>query len=334
MQKKVLGLFLVLVMIFSMSNISVNAAVLPGDGYIQGCDTYNLDESTIKWIATCVTGEGGETNLEECRRYASHAANLHEVYYGRSGRDSDAIRNTVKKKSNGGWYANASWTRGCSDEAIQAVKEVFLEGKRFLPRYVTEFDTFPNDIVSPKKRNEYKIGDTIINVYADNKNDYYQFYMFFDCGDIAGYFQRHFDKFPNDNALLNGGKISDDVKIKLNGFPMNSGAGAPFVNYEGRTMVPLRAFAETVGYEVGWNDSTKEITLKHKTGIGNIVIFQIGSYDYKVKFSEIGTGAGKNMDTCPIIYGERTYIPLRYAAEALGYKVDWNDLTKTANCTK
>ena len=330
MQKKILSLFLVLMMILSMSIVSVSAAVLPGDGYIQGCDTYNLDEATIKWIATCVTGEGGGTDLEECRRYASHAANLHEVHYKRTGRDSNSIRQTVKKNTDGGWYYYGSWSRGCSDEAIQAVKEVFLDGKRYLPRYVTEFDTFPNDIRGAKKRSQYSIGDTVRNIYGST----YQFYMFFNCGDIAGYFQEDFEKYPNDNALLNGGKISDDVKIKLNGFPMNSGAGAPFVNYEGRTMVPLRAFAETVGYDVGWNDSTKEITLKHKTGIGNIVIFQIGSYDYKVKFSELGTGACKNMDTCPIIYGERTYIPLRYAAEALGYKVDWNDLTKTANCTK
>lgn len=323
--KRGFGFFLVFVMIFSMMNI-VSAEVLPGDGYIQGCDTYNLDNDTIIHLAKLVTGEGGGTDLEECRRYASHIANLHEVQYGRTGRSSKDILKTV----NGGWYAKASWSRGYTDESIQAVKEVFLDGKRYLPRYVTEFDTFPNDIRGAKKRSQYSIGDTVRNIYGST----YQFYMFFNCGDIAGYFQKHFDKFPNDNALLNGGKVSDDVKIKLNGFPMNSGAGAPFVNYEGRTMVPLRAFAETVGYDVGWNDSTKEITLKHKTGIGNIVIFQIGSYDYKVKFSELGTGAGKVMDTCPIIYGERTYIPLRYAAEALGYKVDWNDLTKTANCTK
>ena len=329
--KRGFGFFLVFVMIFSMMNI-VSAEVLPGDGYIQGCDTYNLDNDTIIHLAKLVTGEGGESNLAECRRYASHIANLHEVQYGRTGRSSKDILKTV----NGGWYAKASWSRGYTDESIQAVKEVFLEGRRYLPRYVTEFDTFPRDIKNAKSRSDYKIGDTIINRYATQKSDYYQFYMFFDCGDIAGYFQKHFDKFPNENSLLNGGKVRDDVKIKLNGCPMNSGAGDPFVNYEGRTMVPLRAFAETVGYDVGWNDSTKEITLKHKLGVGNVVIFQGGSYEYKVKFSELGSdiGAGKVMDTCPIIYGERTYIPLRYAAEALGYKVDWNDLTKTANCTK
>ena len=40
------------------------------------------------------------------------------------------------------------------------------------------------------------------------------------------------------------------------------------------------------------------------------------------------------MDTCPIIYGERTYIPLRYAAESIGYTVTWDEVTKTATCSK
>ena len=327
--KRGFGFFLVFVMIFSMMNI-VSAEVLPGDGYIQGCDTYNLDESTIIHLAKLVTGEGGEDNLAECRRYASHIANLHEVQYGRTGRSSKDILKTV----NGGWYAKASWTRGYTDEAVTAVREVFLEGKRYLPRYVTEFDTFPSDIKNAKSRSSYQKGDTIINRYATQKSDYYQFYMFFDCGDIAGYFQKHFDKFPNDDALLNGGKVSEDVKIILNGVPMNSGAGAPFVNYEGRTMVPLRAFVETVGYNVEWNGDIQEITLTHKLGGDEMVKFNIGEYSYRKQSISKGTGVGVNMDTCPIIYGERTYIPLRYAAESIGYTVSWDEITKTATCSK
>ena len=40
------------------------------------------------------------------------------------------------------------------------------------------------------------------------------------------------------------------------------------------------------------------------------------------------------MDTVPVICEDRTYIPLRYAAEALGYKVNWNSSTRTATCSE
>ena len=236
----------------------------------------------------------------------------------------------MKKNTDGGWYYYGSWSRGCSDEAIQAVKEVFLYGKRYLPRYVTEFDTFPNDIRGAKKRSQYSIGDTVRNIYDST----YQFYMFFNCGDIAGYFQEDFEKYSNDVALLNGGIVDKDVTVNLNGVRMNSGAGFPFINYEGRTMVPLRAFAETVGYNVEWNGEIQEITLTHKLGGKDIVKFYVGDYNYKVESIEYGTGGIREMDTCPIIYGERTYIPLRYAAEAIGFTVNWDGNTKTANCTK
>ena len=34
------------------------------DGYLTGCQTYNLSDDTIKWVATCMTGEGGRCILD------------------------------------------------------------------------------------------------------------------------------------------------------------------------------------------------------------------------------------------------------------------------------
>ena len=269
--------------------------------------------------------------MEECRRYASHAANLHEVHYKRTGRDSNSIRQTVKKNTDGGRYYYGSWSRGCSDEAIQAVKEVFLDGKRYLPRYVTEFDTFPNDIRGAKKRSQYSIGDTVRNIYDST----YQFYMFFNCEDIAGYFQEDFEKYSNDVALLNGGIVDKDVTVNLNGVRMNSGAGFPFINYEGRTMVPVRAFAETIDCKVEWYEGEKEIRLlkwyehSNKKYLVNISLY-IGK-NYVI--SEGGTSSGrKYIDTRPIIKNDRTYIPLRIAAEMFDYIVEWDEKTKSVKC--
>ena len=103
---------------------------------------------------------------------------------------------------------------------------------------------------------------------------------------------------------------------------MSSDKGAAYINDAGRTMVPLRSFVETIGHEVLWDDSSKTITI---VGQPN-VYFKLSSHNYRV--GEIVY----SMDTTPTIIGDRTYIPLRFAAEAMGYSVDWNDVDKIAYC--
>ena len=87
-------------------------------------------------------------------------------------------------------------------------------------------------------------------------------------------------------------------------------------------MVPLRAFAETVGREVYWEAANKTIIISGKPE----VYFQVGAYYYAVGNESF------DMDTTPEKIGDRTYIPLRFAAEALGYKVTWDGVNKVAYC--
>lgn len=153
---------------------------------------YKLNNEAIKEIATVITGETGGNDVVACLQEASQMANLNEITYKRENIES-AILKTLK----GGWYAKASWTRGCTDLAIKCTKQVFIEGKRCLPRYVTEHDTFPLDIKNAKSRNQYKFGDPVNNVYGSN----YYFYTFFgnkQTGDIAGYFQKDYVNYKDD----------------------------------------------------------------------------------------------------------------------------------------
>ena len=166
---------------------------------------YNIDDDTIKWVATMVTGEGGGSDLTACRQYASHVPNLME-HQGNNGTDSNAVRKTVKKSSQGGWYNDDSWGRGCSDEAIQAVKEVLLEGKRYLPRYVCNFDTFPMDVVTVKEKDQYTKGEPIDTRFASNE---FFFYAFFVSGDMATYCKKCYDKYSGDDKLMQGSNNSN-----------------------------------------------------------------------------------------------------------------------------
>lgn len=168
--------------------------------------TYTLTDSQFNDVATAITGETGGTDLFAAKQEASQMANLNEVTYGRQPNGSD-LYNTL----HGGWYASASWTRGVTDIAKQAVQEVLVEGKRTLPRYVTEHDTFPMDIKNAKNRSDYKFGDPVSNVYGSN----YKFYDFFGKnkdGDISGYFDKDYAAYQSDTPWGSGSGLGTTSK--------------------------------------------------------------------------------------------------------------------------
>ncbi|MCI5891816.1 MAG: hypothetical protein MRZ66_00200 [Clostridiales bacterium] len=159
---------------------------------------YELSESAINDIAKCITGETGGNDVLACRQEASQMVNLNEVTKGRSNTESNLLETL-----HGGWYSSNSWSRGCTQTAIDAVKHVMVQGKRVLPRYVTEHDTFPLDIKNAKDRSSYSKGDSVSNIYGSD----YQFYCFFGeggNGDISGYFQKDYDKYKSDIIWTEG----------------------------------------------------------------------------------------------------------------------------------
>ncbi len=89
----------------------------------------------------------------------------------------------------------------------------------------------------------------------------------------------------------------------------------PFLEND-RTFVPMRKIFEKLGATIEWDDATQTVTgTKDKT----VVKLTIGS--------EIATinGVEKTLDAVPQLRNDRTMIPLRFVAEALGCKVDWSD---------
>jgi len=115
----------------------------------------------------------------------------------------------------------------------------------------------------------------------------------------------------------NAGKI----KIVVNGRAVSFDS-APYIDEHDRTMVPLRAIAEALGAEVGWNGQTRVVTIQRE---GKVSLFTIDSST--ASFS----GVRVLMDTCPVIRADRTMLPVRYVAESLGAKVGWNQDTLTVS---
>ena len=86
--------------------------------------------------------------------------------------------------------------------------------------------------------------------------------------------------------------------------------------YEGRTLLPIRAVIEAIGGTVAWDGKEQKITL---TRNGHLVILQIN------KTAAFLDGRITLLDAVPIIENNRTLSPLRFAAEALGCEVVWQE---------
>ena len=89
----------------------------------------------------------------------------------------------------------------------------------------------------------------------------------------------------------------------------------PFVDSTNRTQMPVRAVAEALECKVDYIDGLVII----KSG-NDIINLTIGS-DILTK-----NGEKVQMDTAAVIISDRTFIPVRYIAEALGYTVNWENI--------
>ena len=86
---------------------------------------------------------------------------------------------------------------------------------------------------------------------------------------------------------------------------------APFAK-DNRTYVPFRALGEALGAQVEYNKDAKTVTY---TLGGTKIVMTLDSKTYTVN------GAEKTMDVAPFAKDNRTYVPVRFVGEGLGFKV-------------
>ena len=119
-------------------------------------------------------------------------------------------------------------------------------------------------------------------------------------------------------------EAAPDITVKVDGNTVKFPDQLPYIDSNDRTMVPARAPMEAMDCQIGWNDTARQAAIiKGET----IAVFTIGSNTYTVN------GQEKAMDTQAVIAGNRTAFPIRFAAEAMGATVTWDQNTYTVNIT-
>jgi len=84
-------------------------------------------------------------------------------------------------------------------------------------------------------------------------------------------------------------------------------------------MLPVRFVVENLGGSIGWDDETQLVTIKK--GDVEIEIYIGQSF-------ALVNGTPIELDSPAYIENGRTFLPLRFIAENLGAKVEWNAETK------
>ena len=134
---------------------------------------YNLSDSQLKQIANLCQQEQG--TAKGAAAEASLMANLFEFVGSSYGTGADGLYNYVR---NGGWFAHAAshMDNGSStDDVVEAVKAVLIQGYRTLPKYVDNHDCISDLSSHPANRSEYIQHQTVLhNVYGS----VYTFYCF------------------------------------------------------------------------------------------------------------------------------------------------------------
>ena len=122
---------------------------------------------------------------------------------------------------------------------------------------------------------------------------------------------------------VSAAQVKKDIKIEINGENIVSDV-SPFIEKD-RTLVPIRVISENLGYEVGWDNKTRKVTVKNKDKTIELVV---GKKDVKID-DKVST-----IDVPPMIKSERTFVPLRFISESFDNDVDWNNDTRTVKIKK
>ncbi|MGV3617051.1 MAG: stalk domain-containing protein [Fimbriimonas sp.] len=116
--------------------------------------------------------------------------------------------------------------------------------------------------------------------------------------------------------LLNGAtvKTQEKLSVLVDGKPVKFVAGQPRT-MKGRVMVPLRGVFEAIGAYVEYDEENRMITAKKNS---ETVELKMGEKVARKNGAEI------MLDSPPDVVGGTTMVPLRFIAEALGGKVEFD----------
>lgn len=103
------------------------------------------------------------------------------------------------------------------------------------------------------------------------------------------------------------------VRVLVDGAPVSFGV-APWV-LNGHTLCHARPLAEAMGAHLSWEPVAQMLTL---TRAGRSAVCQVGSE------AGVANGQAYRLMEPPVLLGQSLLVPVRFAGEALGYRVEWD----------
>ncbi len=126
--------------------------------------------------------------------------------------------------------------------------------------------------------------------------------------------------------------VNEELDININGRKADLTL-KPFVDENGRTLVPAREFCSLIRKSISWADDPARIviyphsdTADNDMNRSDCVIFRIGERSYEIN------GRLREIDTSAQLIGGNAYVPLRALAELLGYSVVYAPASDNAGC--
>lgn len=117
--------------------------------------------------------------------------------------------------------------------------------------------------------------------------------------------------------------LAAGITVTLDDQPMTFSDAHPLMR-DDRTFVPFRAIFEGMGAQVGWDAATRTVTAKRGDRTVQLTIGRKA-----VTLDRAGADRSFSTDAAPFIEGGRTYVPVRFAAQALGAAVGWDGASQT-----
>ena len=127
---------------------------------------------------------------------------------------------------------------------------------------------------------------------------------------------------------------ADTVTVIVDGRRVSFPDAPAFVDKNGRTQIPVRYVGKAMGMLVEWDNTARRATFSMEMdGVIRHVDFYIGSEVFCVRDSPEYMTESMAMNTAAFIRNNRTYVPVRYLAEAFGATVQWESETRTVRIT-
>lgn len=110
------------------------------------------------------------------------------------------------------------------------------------------------------------------------------------------------------------------IRINGNVVTFNDDLGYPYIDRNGRTMVPLKASAEAAGASIGWDSETYTA----------IVLTDLVRIEVPIDSNILYVNGNKiQNDTNSVINGGRLYLPIKAVLQSIGYRVEWDEKNRT-----